>query len=96
MGKLQLTFACGNYDRTQALRDGRVQPDGIDLNYLALTPPQLFPRMLEHREFEASELSLSGFLKSRCQDNPPVHCDSRLPVQGLSPLDSLCEHGFRH
>jgi len=71
MGKLQLTFACGNYDRTQALRDGRVQPDGIDLNYLALTPPQLFPRMLEHREFEASELSLSGFLKSCCRDNPP-------------------------
>lgn len=71
MGKLQITLGCGNYDRTQALRDGRVQPEGIELNYLALTPPQLFPRMLEHREFEASELSLSGFLKSRCRDNPP-------------------------
>jgi hypothetical protein len=27
MHKLQLTLACGRYDRTQALIDGRVQPE---------------------------------------------------------------------
>ena len=27
------SFACWNYDRTRALLDGSVQPDGIDLNY---------------------------------------------------------------
>jgi 4,5-dihydroxyphthalate decarboxylase len=36
MSKLRLSFACWNYDRTRALMDGSVQPDGIDLNYLNL------------------------------------------------------------
>ena len=31
MSKLQLTFACGPYDRTLALRDGTVAPEGIEL-----------------------------------------------------------------
>ena len=35
MAKLRLTLACGPYDRTQALRDGTIRPDGIELNYLA-------------------------------------------------------------
>src|SRR3989442_885327 len=29
MKRLRLTFACWDYDRTRALADGRVQPDGI-------------------------------------------------------------------
>ena len=36
MGKLQLTFACWEYDRTRALADGSVVPEGIDLNCLTL------------------------------------------------------------
>src|SRR5262249_31664510 len=31
MSKLRLTFACGPYDRTAALRDGSLSPEGIDL-----------------------------------------------------------------
>ena len=34
MPPLPLTLACWNYDRTRALADGRIRPDGIDLNYL--------------------------------------------------------------
>jgi len=34
MKRLRLTFACWDYDRTRALADGRVRPDGIELNYL--------------------------------------------------------------
>ena len=33
MSKLKLTFGCWNYDRTRAIQDGSVQPDGIDINY---------------------------------------------------------------
>ena len=29
---LQLTIACGDYDRTHPLIDGTVKPEGIDLN----------------------------------------------------------------
>jgi len=55
MPKLQLTLACGRYDRTQPLIDGRVQPEGVDLTFLPLRPGETFWRMLNHGEFDASE-----------------------------------------
>ncbi len=61
MSKLRLTFACGPYDRTLALRDGTIQPEGIDLNYIAEQPPDIFWRMLQFKEFDASEMSLSNY-----------------------------------
>ena len=61
MSKLRLTFACGPYDRTLALRDGSVQPEGIELNYIASQPPDIFWRMLQFREFDISEMSLSNY-----------------------------------
>ena len=33
---LRLTLAAGHYDRTEALRDGRVRAEGIDLTYIML------------------------------------------------------------
>ncbi len=69
MGKLKLTLACGNYDRTRALMDGTIQPDGIDLNYLALTPGETFWRMLNNAEFDVSEMSLSTYTILRSQDD---------------------------
>ena len=64
MAKLRLTLACWNYDRTRALADGSVQPDGIDLNYLDLPVEETFFRMLRYREFEVAELSLSSYTVS--------------------------------
>ncbi|HEY9530461.1 MAG TPA: ABC transporter substrate-binding protein [Burkholderiales bacterium] len=58
---MQLTLACGRYDRTQALIDGRVRPEGVELNYIALKPGETFWRQLNHEEFDASELSLSSY-----------------------------------
>ena len=46
MSKLRLTFACGPYDRTLALRDGSVQPEGIELNYIASFLAQLQNRSI--------------------------------------------------
>jgi 4,5-dihydroxyphthalate decarboxylase len=60
MSKLRLTFACGPYDRTLALRDGSIAPEGIELNYIASQPPDIFWRMLQFKEFEISEMSLSN------------------------------------
>src|SRR6184192_578745 len=62
MSKLRLTFACGPYDRTLALRDGSIQPEGIELNYIASQPPDIFWRMLQFNEFEISEMSLSNYV----------------------------------
>jgi 4,5-dihydroxyphthalate decarboxylase len=47
------------------LFDGRVQPEGIDLNVVLLRYEDTFWRMLRHQEFDASEMSLSSFLISR-------------------------------
>jgi 4,5-dihydroxyphthalate decarboxylase len=62
--KLRLTFACWNYDRTRALADGRVRPEGIELNYLDLPVEETFFRMLRHREFDVAEMSLSSYVVS--------------------------------
>ena len=64
MSKLKLTFGCWNYDRTRALMDGSVQPDGIDLNYLNMPVEETFFRMLRHKEFDIAELSLSSYTVS--------------------------------
>jgi 4,5-dihydroxyphthalate decarboxylase len=63
MTKLRLNLACGAYDRTRALADGTVVPDGIDLNFIvSRDPAETFWRMLRHTEFDASELSLSNYM----------------------------------
>ncbi len=71
MSSLRLSFACGPYDRTQALRDGTIKPDGIELNYLTLQPAEIFWRMLQFKEFDASELSLSNYATLVSEGNAP-------------------------
>jgi len=61
MSNLRLTLACGPYDRTQALRDGTIRAEGIELTYVNLQPAEIFWRMLQHQEFDASEMSLSNY-----------------------------------
>jgi 4,5-dihydroxyphthalate decarboxylase len=71
MAPLRLTLACWNYDRTRALADGRVRPDGIDVNYVSLPVEETFFRMMRHREFDAAELSLSSYVLSLFEPEPP-------------------------
>jgi 4,5-dihydroxyphthalate decarboxylase len=61
MTDLKLTLACGRYDRTQPLIDGRVAPEGVDLTFIPLRPGETFWRMLNHNEFDCSEMSLSSY-----------------------------------
>jgi 4,5-dihydroxyphthalate decarboxylase len=70
--KVRLTLACGDYDRTRALRDGEVQPEGIDLTYISLPVEETFFRMLRYREFEAAEMSLSSYTTSLFDDDPSM------------------------
>jgi 4,5-dihydroxyphthalate decarboxylase len=67
MKTVQLTLACGSYDRTIPLQEGTVTASGIDITFLAMRPTQLFRRQARHAEFDASELSLSTYtiLRSR-------------------------------
>ncbi len=70
MSKLRLTLACWDYDRTRALADGRVQPEGIDLNFLPLHVEETFFRMLRNREFDVAEMSLSSYCVSLMRGDP--------------------------
>jgi hypothetical protein len=71
VSRLHLTFACGDYDRTRALEDGSVRPDGIDLTYLRLPVEETFFRMLRHREFDVAEMSLSTYVATLDQSPRP-------------------------
>jgi len=66
MAQLKLTFACGGYDRMEALRRGAVKPEGIDLEFLEINQPrQIFDRMAGEAAFDASELSASEFISQQ-------------------------------
>ena len=58
---LDLTFACGRYDRVQPLGDGRVSAEGMRLNMLWLEPEECFWRMIQNAEFDIAEMSLSSY-----------------------------------
>src|SRR5579863_242448 len=70
-GRVPVTLACWDYDRTAALASGEVRPEGVDLTYLSLPVEETFFRMLRHREFDAAEMSLSSYTFSLFRENPP-------------------------
>jgi 4,5-dihydroxyphthalate decarboxylase len=71
MANLKLTLACWDYDRTRPLIDGRVKPEGIDLDIRILRPRQAFRRMLDDKEFHVSELSLASYVTLKGRDDCP-------------------------
>jgi len=68
---LKLSLACWDYDRMKAIEDGRVRPEGIELNFLNYRVEETFFRQLRFQEFDVSELSLSSYVLTLNQENPP-------------------------
>jgi 4,5-dihydroxyphthalate decarboxylase len=63
MPRLVLTFACCRYDRMEAIREGEVVPEGVDLNCITFASGrEIFDRMVGGREFDVAELSASEFV----------------------------------
>jgi 4,5-dihydroxyphthalate decarboxylase len=66
---LNLTMACGLYDRMLDLYRGDVRPDGITLNYLPMNGSagarEIFDRMAGNLEFDVAEMSSSEFFARR-------------------------------
>jgi 4,5-dihydroxyphthalate decarboxylase len=68
---LALSLACGDYEIVRPLMDGRVKPDGIDLTILTkMDSATRHWRFLRDREFDAAEVSGSGYLAARDNDWP--------------------------
>ena len=56
-------MACGDYESIRALKEGSVQPDGIELTVLTdMTSDLRHWRMIRNHEFEVAELSMSNYL----------------------------------
>ena len=68
----QITYAGGAYDRTQALIDGTLKPEGLELNWLTLPYHEIWTRMLNYYDFDASELSLSSYLIGKTSGKPLI------------------------
>lgn len=71
MSKVPLSVAMGDYDRTRALFDGRVQIDGVDPVYMLLSPEEMFFRAMRSQDFDVTELSLSSYLVKHSKDECP-------------------------
>jgi 4,5-dihydroxyphthalate decarboxylase len=61
---ISVTVACGNYDRTQAIKDGRVKIEGCNTTYVPLYPEEAFHRAFQNAEFDISELSFSSYIRT--------------------------------
>jgi 4,5-dihydroxyphthalate decarboxylase len=90
--RVPITLACWDYDRTRALADGTVRPEGIDLTYLSLPVEETFFRMLRHREFEAAEMSLSSYVVQVCAAHANVP-DSFVAIP-VFPSRAFRHHGI--
>ncbi|MBI2361253.1 MAG: ABC transporter substrate-binding protein [Deltaproteobacteria bacterium] len=85
--KLHLTLACGDYEIIRALKEGTVQPDGIELTVLTdMTSTVRHWRMTRNREFDVAELSMSNYLCAKFAGLPFV----AIPVF----LHRRFRHGF--
>ena len=86
--KVPLTFACGLYDRMLRLYTGEVQPEGIDLKFIANDEPrEIFDRMAGELAYDVSELSGSEYISRFGNDRCPFIA---LPVFA----SRVFRHGF--
>jgi 4,5-dihydroxyphthalate decarboxylase len=60
---VKISFASGRYDRMDALHNGAVGIDGIELEHIELWPPRLiFDRMAGSQAFDVAEFSCSEYI----------------------------------
>jgi 4,5-dihydroxyphthalate decarboxylase len=63
MKRIPLTMACGDYEIVRALREGTVQPDGIELTILTeMDSATRHWRFLRNKEFDMAEVSASSYI----------------------------------
>ena len=71
MGKLTISLACCDYDRTRAIFDGRVRIEGCETVAVAMPPEEAFHRAFKYQEFDVTELSMSSYMNVQSRDGSP-------------------------
>ena len=64
-------MACGNYDRTRAIWDGRVGIEGAEVNYVYLEAEEAFHRAFKFAEFDVTEISFSSHMITAARGEAP-------------------------
>lgn len=71
--KLRISLACGAYDRTQALFDGRAPIEGCEVSAVPIEPEEAFHRAFRYQEFDVTEISMSSHMMTTARgDNAYV------------------------
>ena len=71
MADVPITIACGNYDRTKAIIEGRIKVEGCTVTYLPLYPEEIFHRLFRHQEFDVAEMSFSSYIRTLAAGTSP-------------------------
>jgi 4,5-dihydroxyphthalate decarboxylase len=71
MGKLTISLACCDYDRTRAIFDGRVGIEGCETVTVAMSPEEAFHRAFKYQEFDVTELSMSSYMNVQSREGSP-------------------------
>ena len=71
MSLLPITMTFWDYDRIQALSDGRVAIEGCDARYLNLDIHDIFFRAIRSQEFDVTEMSFSSYMMMVGQGDAP-------------------------
>ena len=85
--KIPLTLACGDYEIVRALKEGTVEPDGIELTILTnMDSTTRHWRFMRNGEFDVAETSASSYIVAR---------DRGMPINALPVfLHRRFRHGF--
>jgi 4,5-dihydroxyphthalate decarboxylase len=71
MAEINISIACGDYDRVRALKDRRVRVDGCEVTFIPMGPEELFFRALRYAEFDVAELSFNSYMMLTARDECP-------------------------
>lgn len=71
MGKLSISLACCDYDRTHAIFDGRAPIEGCEVYATPMAPEEAFHRAFKYQEFDVTELSLSSTIMTTARGECP-------------------------
>lgn len=80
---IKLSAGIWDYDRIRPLIDGFVKTEGLDIDWILLPPSETIYRMLQFKEFDVSEVSLSGYLLSHEKNDEPFVAIPVFPVRAF-------------
>ena len=85
---LRLSIAVLNHGQWDALKDGRVTPDGIELEHIDVDPPSAtYRRMVRKLEFDIAEVAITTYLCAKSFDIPitaiPVFSNRDLTMSAI-------------